>query len=511
MKIFRTLLPSIALASLISSTAVWSDPIPADYGQTHKLVVALPFALTSLDPGAGGNLRADLSVISSIYSPLTRIDANGTLVGVLARSWEQTSERSWKFVLRDDVRYSDGSAFNAEVVKWNVERLLNVPKANYIANAVKAVEKIDIIGANEIEFTLKAPDVDFPKRLTGVFYLEPNWAATHNPAIEAMGTGPYKLVSFNPEEGVELVANEAHFDTAPPFANAKVQVVTDAAAKLNGIRTGEIDAAAVIAPQDLVQLQSVDGIVAGAIPSQRVQIIRFNTNIKPLEDARVRQALNYAIDKEAITKALFGGVVEPAKSQIITTFHEGFNTELAAWPYDIEKAKSLLAEAGYADGFEVEMVFGKGSYVGGEQAAQIIASQLAQIGVKVQLSILPNSVHSERAASEKAAGLTWFGYADTASIASETLSYLGSGHFHTIGPIPSAYDAAITRARTSSNKDDSLAAVKEATAIAAEEALAVFLWELPQTYAHSDKVIWDIRRDDWTRLVDIRPNIAPSN
>ncbi len=502
------LLAALALLAFNAATSLGAEPAPADYGETHELVVALPFALVSLDPGAGGTLRTDLSVISSIYSPLTRIDGQGKLVGVLATGWNQTSDRSWKFTLRDDVTFSDGTPFTAETVRWNVERLLNVPKANYIANAVKAVEKIDVPAPNEIEFTLKSLDVDFPKRLTGVFYLDPKWAETHNPAVEAMGTGPYKLVGFNPETGVELIRNDGYFGDAAPFRTANIRVVTDAAAKLNGLRTGEIDAAAVIAPQDLEQLRQVPGIVAGAIPSQRVQIIRFNTNIKPLDDVRVRQALNYAVNKEAITKALFGGVVQPARSQIITSFHEGFNEDPSAWPYDPAKARELLAEAGYPNGFEVEMVFGKGSYVGGEQAAQIVAAQLAQVGVKATLNILPNSVHAERAASQNAAGLTWFGYADTASIASETLSYLGSTHFQTIGPIPKAYDDAIAVARGAAKREQSLAAVREATAIAADQALAIFLWDLPQTYAYSDKIVWDIRRDDWTRIVDIRPNTA---
>ncbi|MFT4182319.1 MAG: ABC transporter substrate-binding protein, partial [Rhizobium sp.] len=246
-------------------------------------------------------------------------------------------------------------------------------------------------------------------------------------------------------------------------------------------------------------------LVAGARPSTRVQIIRFNTNIKPLDDARVRQALNYAIDKEAITKALFKGLVQPAHSQIITSFHEGYDTDLKAWPYDPQKAKELLAEAGYPDGFDVEMVFGKGTYVGGEQAAQIITQQLAAVGVRAQLNILPAPSHNERAASPNAAGLTWFGYADTASIAAETLSYLGSTHFQTIGPVPAAFDEAVKEAKAALTKEAELAAVKRATQIAADEALAIFLWDLPQTYAYSNKVVWDIRRDDWTLPYEIRP------
>lgn len=478
---------------------------PADYGKTHEVVVALPYALQTLDPAVGGNLRGDLSIIASIYSPLTRLDADGKLIGVLAKSWEQASDTTWVFDLRDDVAFSNGVPFDASVVKWNIERILSAEKPSWIVASMKAVEKVEVLSPTRVSFTLKAPDIEFPRRLAGIFYLEPEWAKTHNPAIEALGTGPYKLVSYNPEGTVSLEANERFFGAPAPFAKAQFRVVVDAAAKINGLKSGEIDAAAVIAPQDLAQLETSGNLVVGVRPSTRVQIVRFNTNIKPLNDARVRRALNYAIDKEAITKALFKGLVEPARSQIITSFHEGYNADLSAWPYDPQKARDLLAEAGYPDGFDVEMVFGKGTYVGGEQAAQIIASQLAAVGVQAELNILPASAHSERAASENAAGLTWFGYADTASIAAETLTYLGSTHFQTIGPVPAAFDEAVAAAKAALTKEEELAAVKRATEVAADEALAVFLWDLPQTYAYSNKVVWDIRRDDWTLPYEIRP------
>ncbi|MEJ5087387.1 ABC transporter substrate-binding protein [Brucella pseudogrignonensis] len=495
-------------ASLLLMSATLSAThaqAPADYGKTHELVVALPYALQTLDPAVGGNLRGDLSIIASIYSPLTRLDGEGKLVGVLAKDWKQESDTRWVFDLRDDVVFSNNVPFDAHVVKWNIERILSSEKPSWIVSSMKAVDKVEVLSPHQVAFTLQAPDIEFPKRLAGIFYLEPEWAKSHNPAIEALGTGPYKLVSYNPEGEVRLEANEHYFGKAAPFSTAQFRVVVDAAAKINGLKSGEIDAAAVIAPQDLAQLESNGNLVAGARPSTRVQIIRFNTNIKPLDDARVRQALNYAIDKEAITKALFKGLVSPANSQIITSFHEGYNTDLKPWPYDPEKAKALLAEAGYPDGFDVEMVFGKGTYVGGEQAAQIIAAQLAAVGVRAQLNILPASSHAERAASDKAAGLTWFGYADTASIAAETLTYLGSTHFQTIGPVPAAFDEAVKQAKGALTKDAELASVKRATEVASDEALAVFLWDLPQTYAYSNKVVWDIRRDDWTLPYEIKP------
>jgi peptide/nickel transport system substrate-binding protein len=320
-----------------------------------------------------------------------------------------------------------------------------------------------------------------------------------------MGTGPYKLISFNPETGVFLESSETYAGAPPAFRKVNMRVVVDTAARVNGLKAGEIDTAAVLDVQDLKQLEEDPDLVVGVKPSTRVQIIRFNTLIKPMDDVRVRKAINYAINKEAITKALFRGLVSPAASQILTTLHDGYNTDLKPWPYDPDKAKQLLAEAGYPNGFDVEMVYGKGTYVGAELAAQVVVGQLARVGIRAKLNIIPASLHAQRAATDQQAAMTWFGYADTATVASETLTYLGSTHNQTRGPVPAAYDAAVQAARSALTTEAEMAAVKTATQVAADEAMAVFLWDLPQTFAESKKVVWNIRRDDWTLPSDVRP------
>src|SRR5690606_7540632 len=132
-------------------------------------------------------------------------------------------------------------------------------------------------------------------------------------------------------------------------------------------------------------------------------------------DLRVRQAINYAIDKESITKALFRGQVSPANSQMLSVLHTGYNPDLKAWPYDPEKAKALLAEAGFPNGIDIEMAYGKGTYVGGEQAAQFVVAQLAEVGIRATLSIEPNTAHHKRAASDEQEAMSWYGLAATSN------------------------------------------------------------------------------------------------
>ncbi|MHA6689607.1 ABC transporter substrate-binding protein [Devosia sp. A449] len=493
------------MAAVLTATLPWAATAQEqNYGETHQLTMGLPVAIENIDPAQAGGMRIDLSIVASIYSSLTEISPEGKVVGAAAKSWHQTDDLTWVFELRDDVRFSDGTPFTAETVKWNQDRLKVQERAGWIVTSMRNVEAVNVLGTYEVEFKLKAPDLNLARRLAGVFHLDPTWAATHNPSVEAMGSGPYKMISYNPETGVELVLNDTYYGAAPEFKNVRFRVVTDEAARINALKAGELDTAALINTQDLQQLEESGNLVVGIVPSARVQIMRFNTLVKPMDDLRVRQAINYAIDKEGITKALFRGQVSPANSQMLSVLHTGYNPDLKAWPYDPEKAKALLAEAGFPNGIDIEMAYGKGTYVGGEQAAQFVVAQLAEVGIRATLSIAPSTVHHKRAASDEQAALSWYGYADTATISADTMSYIATGFLHTRGPLPPAMDEALGRAKAARTVEEEVAAMHEATQAAADDALAVFLWDLPQSYAYSDKVVWPIRADDWTLPRDVK-------
>ncbi len=252
-------------------------------------------------------------MVASLYTSLTRVDGEGKLVGVLAKAWSQTAPNVWVFDLRDDIAFANGAKLDAAVVKWNMDRILGIRDASWIVASMRQVQETKALADDKVQFTLRAPDIQFPRRLAGIFFLEPEWTKANNPGVTAMGSGPYKLVSFNPEAGVVLEANEKYAGPQPPFRRVNMRVVVDTAARVNGLKAGEIDAAAVLDVQDLKQLREDPKLVVGVKPTTRVQIIRFNTLVKPMDDVRVRRAINYAINKELITKTLFGGFVSPGQ------------------------------------------------------------------------------------------------------------------------------------------------------------------------------------------------------
>lgn len=500
-KFLAAALSAVLAFSSVAPQAVLAQS-PAEYQETHELVIGLPYAFKTLDPARGGALRVELSLLAAIYSPLTRVDGDGNLQGVVAEKWEQTSDLTWRFTLRDDVTFSDGTPLTAETVKWNLDRYLTIDQPSWIVASVRHISEVSVAAPNVVDVTLTHSDMQLPRRMAALFLLDPTWVANNDPKVEAMGSGPYTLVDYNPEAGATLLRNDSYFGEPPAFKNVRYRVVTDAAARVNGLKAGEIDAAALIDPLDLKQLEENGNLVTGIVPANRVQVLRINTLVEPLADLRVRQALNYAIDKEAITKALFGGKVEPSRDQAITNLYDGYNAEMEAWPYDPERARALLAEAGYPNGLDLEMVFGKGTYVGAEQAAQIVAAQLAEVGIRAKLEIIPAALHAQRLASDEQAGLSWDAKADAAGVAADTLAYFGSGFMHTRGPIDPAFDEALAAAQSATSKEAEIAAVQAATKAAADSAQMVFLWDLPQTFAYNKQVQWNVRSDDWTLATD---------
>ncbi|RLP77523.1 ABC transporter substrate-binding protein [Mycetocola tolaasinivorans] len=489
-------------ALLLSGCAVVSGPAsssePASAAKKDSIVIAISGAFSSLDQLDSGNLRSDGSVLGSIYSSLTRLNSSGELVGDLAEKWVATDAHTWTFTLRPGVTYTDGSALDASVVAWNIKRLKDHPDSpGATAQLVKNVAEATATDATTVTITTTTPDIDLPRKVAGIYYLQPKWAETHNTKLESLASGPYEIATYEPQKQVVLTANPKYSGTQPDIKKVTLRVVSDAATRLSGLKSGEIDAGFVIDPSDLNQLKSVKTLRTGAVDSNRVQVLRFNRDNPALADKRVREAINYAIDKDAITKTIYGGLVKPARTEVLSSLYEGYDSVTKAWPFDLKKAKELLAEAGYANGLDLELSVPKGAYVGAELAAPVLQSQLAEAGIKLTLTVTDRQVWLDRTFTDKAADLTWFGSADNSTVATDLLTFYGNTWSQTHGQVPEAYDAAVAAAKAADTKDAQLAQIKTAVTTAADDAYVVYLWPQPQTFAVNSSLNWKIRGDDY--------------
>lgn len=462
--------------------------------------------ILTLDPAHSRATGGNLSVLSQVYSALTTLDENGQLVGDLATAWEQTGPLEFTFKLRDDAAFENGKALDANVVAWNFTRMMD-PAIKATANTdFNLIQKVTAVDPTTLVITTKSPWIDLPRRLSWMFMLEPEWTAANNPKVEVNASGAYRVESYEPGSSIVLRRNDRFHGPKPAIEKVTYRTIGNSATRIAGLRSGELDGTIRIDPIDMAQLQRLDDYNTGARAAQRYHVLKFHFGRKPLADIRVRQAINYGINKEAITKAVFRGMVGPGTTQVLNPETPGFNQDYKPWPYDKAKARQLLVEAGYGDGLELSMSApSEGSIVGTTQAVQVIASQLAEIGITIKIFMFPDAAWlALRGKPDTGHDLSYAGYVSQSNTAVELFGQYSSKGPLSFGPFPPAFDQALAAAQAAATPDEQLVKIREASAAMLDDVLITFLYFQPQTYAIKKTFSWQTRSDDWVKAADIK-------
>ncbi len=493
---------TMTLAAALAGGAVLQ---PARAAPALRPAVLAIDMVATLDPAQARATGGNLSVLSQVLSSLTTLDADGRLVGDLATRWDVLSATQLRFALNLKARFQNGKALDAAVVAWNVQRMMD-PATKTTANTdLDLIERVEVVDPQTVVFHTRSPWLELPQRMSWMFMLEPEWTRTHNPKVEVNASGAYRLTSFDPGEDIVLEPNPDFHGRAPALQAVVYRGIGSAAARIAGIRGGEIDATLRIDPIDLAQIQGLPDYTVGAKEGQRYHVLKFHFGHKPLADVRVRQAINYAIDKAAITKAVFRGYVGPGTTQVLNEQTPGFNTSYKPWPYDPVKAKALLAEAGYAGGLALTLKTSvEGSSLAVSPIVQIIAAQLAQIGIKLQVVLLPYAAFlALRTQPELAPDFTYAGYVSQSNSATKLFGQYGSKGPYAYGPMPPAFDRAVEVERQATNADAQATDIRAASQAMLDDVLEVFLFNQPQTFAVSKRLRWTARTDDWIKASEM--------
>ena len=346
----------------------------------------------------------------NIYEGLVIRNDKMEMVGALAESWENTEPNVWRFNLRKGVKFHNGNDFTAEDVAFSVERIAT--EGSDLKIVASLIDEVKIIDDHTVEFITPAPDPILPLQLEIFYIMDKDWAEENKTTeatnvkgddqgnhsnLNANGTGPFKLVSRQSGVKTVLAAHEDHWGDYPTNITEVIFTPIDQdATRVAALISGDVHLAFPIPVQDWKRLESADGVKPLTGPEARTIFLGFNqeddelktSNVKgknPFKDAKVREAFTLAIDVEAIKKKIMRGAATPAGLMIapqINGFTEALNERPAVDP---ARAKELLAEAGYPDGFEVEMDCPNDRYVNDEKICQAAASMLAKVGVKVNL------------------------------------------------------------------------------------------------------------------------------
>ena len=373
-----TLLKSACLAVLLASTA----PVLAQDANAVTFVQAVE--PQGLDPTVSSPVAAGQVTWQNVFEGLVAIDRDGRIVPQLATEWTISEDGlTYTFKLRDGVNFQNGVAFDAITAKFTLERIIgedstNGQKANYTA-----ISAIDAPDAGTLVLTLSARNADLLYWLgyPAAVMVEPSSAPTNG--TDPVGTGPFKVTEWRKGDRVIMAAWDGYWGDAPALKTVTARFIGDAQAQAAALQSGQVDIVGDLdAPELFEQFVANDAFktVAGA---GEMEIVAGMNNAKPpFNDLRVRQAMMMAVDRPSLIEAVSSGYGTPIGSHFspANPFYEDLT---ALFPYNPEKAKELLAEAGYADGFSFDFKVPTRAYA--QRSAEILQAFFSQIGVTANI------------------------------------------------------------------------------------------------------------------------------
>ncbi|WP_164217000.1 glutathione ABC transporter substrate-binding protein [Virgibacillus sp. YIM 98842] len=378
-------------------------------GQGGDLVIAKASDMVAFDP-AGSNDVPSSDVQENIFERLTTQDADMEVQPSLAESWEQVEDDIWEFQLREGVTFHDGSEFNAEVVKANIDRVLDPDVASQRAFLYEMVTEVEVVDDYTVRFHTEYPFAPLPAHLAhsggGMVALEqieadyeamengeePGSVINENP----IGTGYFKFDEWQPGEYVRLVRNEDYWGDNALLDSVTFKVVGEDLTRVAEVTTGDSHMAYPLSPSDIPQIEETDGASVLQQPSVSLSYIGFNMEKEPFDDPLVRQAINMAIDKSQIIDGIYDGIGIPAIGPIPPDVF-GYDDSVSGLEHDLEEAQNLLAEAGYEDGFSTTIWTNDSRER--IDAATNVQAQLGEIGIDVEVEVLEWGAYLEQTAN----------------------------------------------------------------------------------------------------------------
>ncbi|MBQ4781511.1 glutathione ABC transporter substrate-binding protein GsiB [Pectobacterium versatile] len=381
MTIKRRWLVAAGVTAAMATSPVWA---------AKDAVIAVGSTFTSLDP-YDANDSLSQTVAKSFYQGLFGFDKDMKLVNVLADSYDASPDGlTYTVKLHPGVKFHDGSAFNAAAVKVNLDRASNPDNRLKRYNLFKMIDKTEAVDDLTVKITLKTPFSAFVNNLAhpAAVMISPAALKQYGKDIgfHPVGTGPYRFVAWNQTDFVKVEKFNGYWKAGlPKLDSITWRPVVDNNTRAALLQTGEAQFAYPIPFEQAKVLEKNDKLALVASPSILHRYISMNVTQKPFDNLKVREALNYAINKEALIKVAFSGYATPAEGPLPSSID--YSVKYHPWPYDPAKARELLKEAGYPDGFTTTL-WSSHNHSTAQKVLQFTQQQLAQVGVKVQVTAM---------------------------------------------------------------------------------------------------------------------------
>jgi ABC-type transport system substrate-binding protein len=332
------------------------------------------------------------NIVDYVVETLTQLAPDGSIQPHLAESWTVSDDgRQYTFKLRQGITFHDGTPFNAEAIKWNFDRLKD-PEVRVPVRAPYPIEQTEVVDDTTVRVTLKQPSVPFISALSWVTagIVSPAAVDKHNNTYKnyshLVGTGPYTFAERKKGEKISVSKFDGYWGRKPYYDEVDFRIVPEAATRESLLLAGQVDLIILPPVADLPALQRNKAVKVLLAPSDRTIFIAINTQKPILNDQRVRQALNYAVDKEAIINSILFGAGDPMDAPMAPSLF-GY-CQVGAYEFNPDKAKQLLSEAGVQTGTQISLIHPTGRYVQDKEATQAVAGYLREVGMEPQVQTM---------------------------------------------------------------------------------------------------------------------------
>ncbi|MCV7278317.1 peptide ABC transporter substrate-binding protein [Mycolicibacterium flavescens] len=389
----RTTRRHVALALVLAGSVIASGCTVANSGRggydPNTLRIVLAQEPPTLEPCESSLTSTGVVVRSNITEPLVERDpTSGDLQPLLATEWRQTSPNQWQFKVRDGVTFSDGTPFTAQDAAYSIDRAVNSDLNCNVDGYVFGDETLTLDAPDDQTLIVgtETPDPILPLRISFV-EIVPTGTSMTEKVREPIGTGPYAIENWEYGQKLRLVRNATYWGEKPAFPVAEYQWRSEGSVRAAMITNDETDIAVSLGPEDGA------GELGVPFQNNETTALRMQATEPPLDDIRVRQAVNYAVNREGIVKALFQGLGQPA-SQLIPSGVVGYNPDLALWPHDLDKARELIADA-KADGVpvdkEIRLIGRTAQFPKISETIEVLQSEFTEIGLNVKIEMMDTS------------------------------------------------------------------------------------------------------------------------
>jgi peptide/nickel transport system substrate-binding protein len=480
-----------AVLSAAGTTAAGSGTTEPITPSTEPLVVAIGQDIPHLDIRLPGGAAATHSALRHITEPLVFFDAEGQeLQGVLAESWEQVEPLRWRFKLREGVTFHNGDPFNADAVVYSIAQAIDPEFDVWFRYGTGGVlgpaEKVDDY---TVDITTEVEAPLLPNLLTVVDMVSPN-VSLEEQNSHPIGTGPYQFDSYQLNDRLVVDRFDDYWKGPEAYPGIIFRIIPETSTRVQALLAGEVSGINGIGVEDIERIDADEATKVIGAPQVQHVLISLRGDRPPLDNPLIREAMNYAVDKELITSTILSGIALPADG-FLPPGLPGAQNDLGPWPFDPDKARELMEEAGY-DGEEITFGVGEGRYPSDGDVGLAVAAMLEDVGFNINYVATDYATYTTETELREGSSYDIFlssWIADFGDSASMMDAFFGGVD----SPIPAfyvndEYQAASEEAKTAPTLDARVAAIQKMENIVWEDAAALFLYFPIENYGVAENL-----------------------